>query len=195
MKRASSSDITRILLQLDQENPDTRKATDLLYEAVYDELRRMAAGFMRAQRKDHTLQPTALVNEAYVKLVNRSRVGWQNSAHFFGVAAKAMRHILVNHARDRAAAKRGGGWQRVTLDGSAVSESRKFLEVLALDNALEKLAGNDERMARVVELRVFAGMTMRDVAHVLGVSRRTVDNDWKVAKLWLLDEMSEGPNR
>lgn len=193
MKTSRPSDVTQILLQLAQENSDTRKATDRLYEAVYGELQRIAANLMRTQRKDHTLQPTALVNEAYVKLVNQSRVEWQNRAHFFGAAAKAMRHILVNHARDRSAAKRGGGWQRVTFDESAVGESRKFLEVLALNSALEKLAKNDERMARVVELRVFAGMSVRDAAHVLGVSKRTVDNDWRVAKLWLLDEMSERP--
>ncbi len=145
------SDVTQILFQLALENADTRKATDRLYDAVYGELRRVAARLMSTQRKNHTLQPTALVNEAYVKLVNQSRVEWQNRAHFFGVAAKAMRHILVNHARDRSAAKRGGGWQRVTLDESAGGGSEKILEVLALDDALVRLAREDERMARVVE--------------------------------------------
>ena len=146
---------------------------------------------MSNERANHTLQPTALVNEAYLKLVNAARVRWQGRAHFLRVAARAMRQILVNHATARAADKRGGDWTRITLDDEIAGSPNRVLEVLSLNEALEKLSRNDERMAQIVELRVFAGMPVREVAHVLGVSKRTVDSDWQFAKLWLADELRE----
>ena len=156
---------------------------------VYDELRSLARAMMRSQRQDHTLQPTALVNEAYLRMVRQKGARWQDRAHFFRVAATAMRQILVNYARDRLAAKRGGNRVRVTLSEEAAVEPARWLELISLDDALTRLSERDERMARTVELRVFAGMTVPEVAHVLKVSPRTVNSDWKVAKMWLLDEL------
>lgn len=185
-------DVTAILLDLGARKIDSRQAMDALYPVVYAELRRMAGGIMRAQRADHTLQATALVHEAYLKLVRENEVAWNDRAHFLNVAALAMRHILVNYARDRAAAKREGGRQRVTLDERiAGDDGGDLLDVLALNEALDALAAKDGRMARVVELKVFAGMTGKEAAHVLGVSERTVKADWKFAKVWLLETMGE----
>jgi len=147
---------------------------------------------MRRERKDHTLQPTALVNEAYLRLVDGSAVEWENRAHFFGIAARAMRQILIEHARRRSRAKRGGGWQRVTLDGLQITAASD-VELLDLEEALQQLEKNDERMARVVELRVFGGLKVDEVAHVLGISRRTVHEDWRVARLWLAHQL-DGDN-
>jgi RNA polymerase sigma factor (TIGR02999 family) len=179
-------DITEILLGGEARFP---VGNGLLFEAVYHELREIAARLMRSQRDDHTLQPTALVHEAYLKLADASRVSWEGRAHFLRVAARAMRQILINHARDRSAQKRGGGWTRVTLTEDLAGSADRALEILDLNDALERLAKKDERLAQVVELRVFAGMTVVEVAHVLGVSPRTVDGEWKVAKMWLLDEL------
>jgi RNA polymerase sigma factor (TIGR02999 family) len=182
------SDITAILRTLEGDGASS-EANRLLFDAVYGELHAIARRLMRSQRPEHTLQPTALVHEAYLKLADASRVGWEGRAHFLRVAARAMRQILINHARDRSAKKRGGGRTRVALQEELVGESDRAIEVLELNRALERLASLDARMAQVVELRVFAGMPVREVAHVLGVSPRTVDNDWKVAKLWLTDEL------
>ncbi len=180
-------DLTTLLIHLEQDgrSPET---VARVYASVYDELREIAHKMMDPGRKGHTLQPTALVNEAYVKLVGAARVQWQGRSHFKRIAARAMRQILVNHARDRQAAKRGGGLRRVTIHDEIDGAPERILEVLSLDDALNKLADRDARMAEVVELRVFAGMTAREVAHALGVSKRTVDGDLKVAKLWLLSE-------
>lgn len=188
------TDVTGILEGLDRQ-PVSPEEGEALFEAVYEELRRIARRLMSGQRPDHTLQPTALVHEAYLKLADSRRVPWQGRAHFMRVAARAMRQILINHARDRAAGKRGGGWRRVTLNGDVAGRPDRGLELLELDDALRRLAEKDGRMAQVVELRVFAGMKVREVAHVLGVSPRTVDNDWKVAKLWLTDELKDGTVR
>ena len=183
------SDVTRILQSTDSGDS---KAAERLLPLVYNELRRLAAAKMAHENAAQTLQPTALVHEAYCRLVDQSRVGWQNRAHFFGIAARAMREILVDHARRRAAAKRGGNRQRVTLiDGLGVAPAAE-IEVLELDEALTRLAEMHQRMARVVELRVFVGMKEREVAHVLGVSERTVRGDWRVAKLWLSQELAQG---
>ncbi len=190
MDPSPRSDVTAILHDLGARKIDSRQAMDELYPVVYSELRRVAGGIMRAQRSDHTLQPTALVHEAYVKLVNQRELAWNDRAHFFNVAARAMRHILVNYARERSAEKRGGGAQRVTLDERfAGDEGSGFLDVLALNEALDALAKEDERMMRIVELRVFAGMTVKETAHVLDISERTVKSDWKFAKVWLLEFM------
>ena len=166
-----------------------REALDRFMPLVYDELRRLAASFLRRERKDHTLQPTALVNEAYMRLVDQRAVPVENRAHFFGLAAQMMRRILVNHAEARRAAKRGGGATRITLDAShSVSEDRT-LEILAVNEALEKLAAFDAPKARLVELRMFTGLTMDEAAIVLGKSKATVERDWRVARAWLHKEL------
>lgn len=187
MGKPEPADITGILLEL---GPDHGRS-DLLYEAVYTELRQLAGGLMRRERIDHTFQPTALVNEAYLKLVDQTRIQWQNRAHFFGTAARAMRQVLVDHARRHLAQKRGGDRHRITLTDNIGLAAAASLEVLAVHDALEKLAQEDARMAKVVELRIFADLTGREIAHVLGVSPRTVESDWKVAKMWLSRELSE----
>jgi RNA polymerase sigma-70 factor, ECF subfamily len=188
-------EISRILVDLNREHGDHVALANRLFEVVYGELRRLAGGLMRSERPGHTLQPTALVNEMYLRLVGDSGIEWENRAHFFGAAAAAMRRILVEHARRHAAAKRGGGWTRVTLDDRIPGTDPPDIEVLDLDRALTQLFEMDERMERVVELRIFAGMEMKEIAHVLGVSERTVYDEWRVAKMWLARELSEGQSR
>jgi len=189
MADPSPADITRILQQLDEGNDDPA-LSDRLLEAVYPELRRLASAIMRRERADHTLQPTALVHEAYLKLAGQ-QTGWENRAHFLGVCARAMRQILVDHARRRAAVKRGGEFHRVTLD-EALGDAGRELEILELHDAMTRFAGTDPRAARVVELRMFGGLTVAETAHVLGVSARTVDGDWAVARMWLSRELAGG---
>jgi RNA polymerase sigma factor (TIGR02999 family) len=178
-------DFTKLLLGLHKDKPDNRSEADKIFEIVYDELRRIASGLMRRERTAHTLQPTALVHEAYCRLVDQTRIEWQNRAHFFGIAARAMRQILVNYAYRRGRIKRGGEWQRVTLDERLEIGVKSDIEIIELDDALNKLAEIDERMARVVELRVFGGLRVEDITHILGVSKRTVLKDWRVARMWL----------
>jgi RNA polymerase sigma factor (TIGR02999 family) len=146
---------------------------------------------MRRERPNHTLQPTALVGEAFLRLVDQTRIDWQDRAHFLGIAARVMRQVLVDHARERGAAKRGGDVQRVTLDDYAGQENPAPLDVLILNDALDRLAAIDPRGARVVELRVFGGLTVEEVAALLDVSKRTVDNDWSVARMWLARELRD----
>jgi len=181
---------TRLLTTL---SSDTR-SRDHLFTTVYDELRALARSLMQAERPGHTLRPTALVNEAYVRLIEQDQVRWEDRAHFFGIAARAMRQILVDHARAKAARKRGGHLTRVTLTEELANNGSSTYDVLDLHSCLEKLAALDERSAQVVELRVFAGMTSKEVAHVLDVSKRTVDSEWSFAKLWLTRALAEGPN-
>lgn len=160
---------------------------------VYEELRRLARGFMARESRDHTLQPTALVNEAYLRLVDQSRVDWRGRSHFRAVGARVMRRILIDHARRRGGLKRGGDLQRVTLGDSILSPSDPDVdlpELLALNDALDELARLDERQARVVELRFFGGMTTVEIAETLGVSERTVADDWKHGRAWLKRELS-----
>ncbi|HQZ17072.1 MAG TPA: sigma-70 family RNA polymerase sigma factor [Vicinamibacteria bacterium] len=166
-----------------------RDGLDRLMPLVYDELRRLAASFLRRERRDHTLQPTALVNEAYMRLVDQHAVSWENRAQFFGLAAQMMRRILVNHAQARRAEKRGGGATRITLDPSHAVSQDRTLEVLAVDEALEKLAGFDPFKARLVELRIFAGLTMEEAATVLEKSKPTLEREWRIARAWLHKEL------
>jgi RNA polymerase sigma factor (TIGR02999 family) len=182
-------ELTQILLALKAQGASNPEATARAFELVHDELHRLASKLMRGERAGHTLQPTALVNEAYLRLVDGTSLEWENRAHFFGIAARAMRQILVDHARERASAKRGGGWQRVTLDERLDLIAQRDVDVFELDDALTRLADMDARMAQIVELRFFGGLTAEEVAHVLGVSRRTVQNDWRVAKMWLAREL------
>jgi len=184
-------DFTRMLREMQGAGAKSPEVTEKLLGLLYPELRNLADSLMRRDRANHTLQPTALVHEAYIRLVDDTRVVWQDRAHFLGISARAMRQVLVDHARKHSAAKRGGGLQRVTLDESFGEGGREF-EVLALNDALEKFAAVDERAARVVELKVFAGMKIAEIAHVLDVSKRTVDGDWAMARMWLGRELGEG---
>jgi RNA polymerase sigma factor (TIGR02999 family) len=163
-------------------------AFERLVPIVYDELRRRARHYLRGERPNHTLQPTALVNEAYVRLVKLDHVDWQDRTHFFVVAARQMRRILVDAARARRGQKRGGGAVRVVFD-EALAVSERGPDVVALDDALALLAAKDERKARVVELRFFGGLTNTQIAAALGVSNDTITRDWQMAKLWLRREL------
>jgi len=183
----SSKNITKLLL--DWRNGDS-EALDRLMPLVYEELRRMANHYMRNERRGHTLQTSALVNEAYLRLVDHENIDWQNRAHFFGVAAQAMRRILVDHARTRSYQKRGGAAQQVSLDEAATLSEERPGELIALDEALDELAKMDERKCRVVELRYFGGLSVEETAEALGVSIPTVVRDWNTAKVWLMREMS-----
>lgn len=187
-----SSELTLTLLRIQAEGPGDPAATRRVFEAAHTELRRLASRLLSRERADHTLQPTDLVHEAYLRLINAGQVGWQSRAHFFGIAARAMRQILVEHARRRAAAKRGGNPQRVMLEDGLGLRAQDAIEMLELEEALNRLAEVDERSARVVELRFFGGLTVDEAAHVLGVSRRTVHDDWRVAKMWLRREIAGG---
>jgi RNA polymerase sigma factor (TIGR02999 family) len=182
-------EVTRILRSLDL---DDRGQAERLIELVYDELRTLAARQMRRERDDHTLRPTALVHEAYLRLVDAPDVSFEGRGHFFGCAARAMRQVLVDHARRRLTDKRGGGWERVTLEGEVGAEDAFVAEILDLHTALEKLAVNDEALAALVELRFFAGLTLDEAAEARGVSRRKAAKDWSVARLWLQRELSRG---
>lgn len=181
------SEVTRLLHEL---QGGSESAADALVPLVYDELHQMAVQHMRRERDDHTLQPTALVHDAYMRLVDQRGAGWQNRAHFFGIASRAMRRILVDHARKRRAAKRDGG-QRVTLDASAMQAAEPSVDVLALDEALSKLAALDARQARVVELRFFGGLSVEETAEVLGISRATANRDWTFARAFLQREIEQ----
>jgi len=172
-------------------NDGDQTALDKLMPLVYQELRQMAKRYMSRQNPGHTLQTSALINEAYMRLVDQKEVQWQNRAHFFGVAAKAMRHILVDYARSRHAAKRGGEARVVSLDEATVVSAEPTAELLALDDALQSLAAFDQRKSRVVELRYFGGLTVEETAEVLKVSPETVALDWRLARTWLLRELTK----
>lgn len=184
-----SQDVTQLLVAWRGGN---KEALNSLFPLVYDELRRLAKHYMSRERAGHTLQTTALVNEAYLRLVNQSDVEWQNRAHFFGIAAQVMRHLLVDHARAQQYAKRGGGAQRVTLDETAAINSEDQTTLLALDEALSRLGALDERKMRIVELRYFGGLSVEETAEVLGVSAITIKREWLKAKAWLYRELSQG---
>ena len=169
-------------------------ALERLTPLVEAELRRLARSYMRRERRGHTLQTTALVNEAFLRLVGARSVGWQDRAHFLGIAARLMRRVLVDHARARGYRKRGGGAQRVTLDEGLIASPGPTLNVVALDRALEALAGVDARKTRVIELRFFGGLSVEETAEVLHVSTDTVKRDWRLAKLWLLRELEGEPS-
>jgi RNA polymerase sigma factor (TIGR02999 family) len=183
--------VTRLLACLRGAGEETRGETlRQVVELLYPELRRLASGLMRGERPGHTLQPTALVHEAFLDLVDQTRVDWEGRAHFMASAARVMRHILVDHARRRAAGKRGSGLKHLTLDETlGVGTPGRAFEILQLGEALDRLAALDARAAQVIELRVFGGLTVEEAATVLGVSKRTVDADWSVARMWLAREL------
>jgi RNA polymerase sigma factor (TIGR02999 family) len=166
-----------------------QSALNQLLPLVYAELRRIAARQLRGERVNHTLQPTALVHEAYLRLVDQRQVDWHGRAHFFGVAAQIMRRILVDHARRHAAAKRGDGVQSVSIDDAKEVASSGELPILALDRALDRLEKVDPELARIVELRAFGGLSIEEAAHVLNVSPSTVKREWRTAKAWLTREL------
>lgn len=185
---ATSSNVTQLLVDWRNGNND---ALNQLMPLVYDELRDLAKRYMRRENVSHTLQTNALVNEAYLRLVNQQNVDWQNRAHFFAIAAQVMRHLLVDHARSKQYAKRGGGAVQVTLDeGLAVSDGNS-VELLALHQALERLEKIDDRKSKIVELRYFGGLSTEEAAEVLGLSEITVKREWAKAKAWLFRELSQ----
>ena len=168
-------------------------ALERLMPIVEAELRRLARGYMRRERRDHTLQVTALINEAFLRLTSARHLRWQDRAHFLGISARLMRRVLVDHARARGYQKRGGDVRRVALDETVLVSLSPAIELLALDRALEVLAAADPRKGRVVELRFFGGLSVEETAEVLHVSTDTVKRDWRLSKLWLLRELDGGP--
>lgn len=187
--RDTAHEVTRLLSQASLGNA---AALNELLPYVYEELKRLASSCLRAERSDHTLQATALVHEAYLKLVDLTRIQWQDRRHFFVVAAMAMRRILVNHGKSRRRLKRGGGWQRESLDEALVVGVESNTDIVELDEALTRLSAVSERRGRVVELRYFAGLGVEETAEILEVSPATVKQDWSLAKAWLLREMTGG---
>ena len=182
------TDVTKILGRIEQGDPS---AADQLLPLVYDELKNLARARMAAERADHTLQPTALVHEAYLRLVGSDNArGWNGRAHFFGAAAEAMRRILLNHAREKGAAKRGGDWSRVTLDAISSLGRVNPGQLLEFNETFEELAANDPQAAEIVKLRIFAGLSVPEVADVLDLGRRTVDRRWAFARAWLRTQLS-----
>jgi RNA polymerase sigma factor (TIGR02999 family) len=170
-------------------------ARDRLMPLVYQELRRRAAAYLRREARDHTLQPTALVHEAYLRLVDQRRVAWQNRAQFFGIASQMMRRILVDRARARKVAKRSGRWARVTLDEMAAVARPAEVDVLDLDEALTRLAEFDPRKSQIAELRFFGGLSLDETGQLLGISLATVERDWQAARAWLFKTLSESASR
>jgi RNA polymerase sigma factor (TIGR02999 family) len=184
------SDVTQLLQQW---SDGRQEALDHLLPQIYAELRRLAAGYLWHERRDHTLQATALVHEAFLKLVDQRAVRWQSRAHFFGIAAQAMRRILVDHARAHTAAKRGDGDKPLSLDEVVVSGAMPDAELLDLHDALTRLEAIDPQQSRVVELRFFGGLTMEETAEVLRISPATVGREWTLAKAWLYAELERTP--
>ena len=183
---SSGGDVTQLLQAWCVGRQD---ALDQLLPVIYGELRRLAASYLRRERGDHTLQATALVHEAFLKLVDQRDVRWQNRAHFFGIAAQMMRRILVDHARAHAASKRGAGERPLTLDEALIVCPSSDIDILALDEALVRLAAVDPQQSRVVELRFFGGLTIAETAEVLHISVATVGREWTLAKAWLYAEL------
>ena len=187
--KPSANEVTRLLLDWSQGD---RAALDRLIPLVYDELRRLARHFRRQERADHTLQTTALVNEAYVRLIDQRFVRWQNRAHFFAIAAQMMRRILVDYARSRRYAKRGGGAPQISFDEAAFVARERDAELVAVDDALTDLAARDPRKSQIVELRFFGGLNIEETAEVMGISPTTVQREWRSAKAWLYQAIREG---
>ena len=190
MERAPAPDgVTQLLIDWSRGDEDAR---DQLLPVVYQQLRRLAGAHMRRERRGHSLQPTALVHEAYLRLIDQRQVDWRNRAHFFGAAAVMMRRILVNHARDRAAAKRGGGARRVSLTFADRAFPTAGVDVLALHDALQKLADMDLRKSQIVELKFFGGLTTREIAERLQLSVATVEREWNFSRAWLHEALAGG---
>lgn len=187
---APSGEITRLLEDVRQGKPE---AADQLIPLIYEQVRRVARGYLRREREDHTLQPTVLVNDALLQLLGTDTVMWQNRAHFFAVASQVMRRILIDYARSHRAEKRGGKFQRVSFDEGLAYDWRQAESLLCVNEALDRLEKYDQRLSRIVEMRFFGGMTEREIAEVFGVSERTVKRDWQFARTWLYTEISGKP--
>ncbi|SRR6266852_4771079 len=185
---SSSPDVTVLLSELTRGN---QGAAEKLIPLVYDELKRLARSYMRRERQDHTLQATALVHEAYLKLVRQQAANWQSRSHFFGIAAQLMRRILTDHARGHLRERRGGVKEVLPLNEAVVFSPEHSEELVRLDEALERLANLDARQSRIVELRFFGGLTVEETAEFLGISPKTVKRDWSVAKAWLHGELRQ----
>jgi RNA polymerase sigma factor (TIGR02999 family) len=190
VQRGASNHVTELLVRW---RGGDKAALDALMPLVYSELRRIASRYLQAERSDHTLQSTALVNEAYVRLTSQELPQWQNRAHFFAVAAQLMRQILVDHARRHRASKRGGNFYKLTLEDAEEQQQPVDIDILALDDALKSLAAMDAQQSRVVELKFFGGLSNEDTADVLGVSTSTVKRDWTTARAWLYRELNRSP--
>src|SRR6266550_1469267 len=188
MTQSSTHDVTELLIEWS--NGD-KAALDKLIPLIHKELRQLAHHYMSHERPGHTLQTTALVNEAYLRLINRKGVHWQNRAHFFAIAATLMRSILVDHARSHAYAKRGGGIHKIELDEAMIVSQERAAEVLALDDVLKQLANFDPQQSRIVELRFFGGLTIEETAEVLGLSPATIKREWSTARAWLYRELNK----
>jgi len=188
LKSPARHQITELLAEWREGN---QSALDELYPLVYDELHRLARRYMSKERKDHTLQTTALINEAYVRMVDQKNVNWANRSHFFAISAQIMRRILIDHARRHAYAKRGGGAQQVSLEEVAALVPEQGRELMRLDEALKSLAERDPRRSQVVELRYFGGLNNEEIAGVLHVSENTVTRDWNMARAWLYQQLIE----
>jgi RNA polymerase sigma factor (TIGR02999 family) len=188
MAAPSPQDVTRLLVAWSRGD---QEALEQLVPLVYNELHRLAHRYMERERPDHTLQSTALVNEAYQRLVNLKDVNWQNRAHFFAVSAQLMRRILVDYARSRRFTKRGGEWRQIALNEAVAVFRDRRMDMVDLDEALHSLAAIDPRKSRIVEIRFFGGLSIKETAEVLGVSQETVLRDWRLAKVWLLRQLSK----
>lgn len=165
--------------------------TDRLMSAIYDDLKRLAANQLKQERPEHTLHPTALVHEAYLRLVNQRTAEWNDRLHFFSIAARIIRRILIDHARERQALKRGGGRRAISIEPDEVASPERNLDLVALDEALEELATLSERQAQIVELRFFGGLTIPEIAEALSIGSRSVDREWQAARAWLFHRLSE----
>jgi RNA polymerase sigma factor (TIGR02999 family) len=193
MSDSSRDRVTEIVAALDRGGQMDRATAEELMPLVYDQLRRLARAYMSRETPGHTLQPTALVNEAYLRLVDATQISWRGRTHFLAVGARVMRHLLIDHARGRGRQKRGAGWQRVTFSQMLPHLRQRDLDLeqlLVMNEALDRLAELDERQARVVELRFFGGLTVPEVSQLLGVSQRTVEGDWTHARAWLKRELA-----
>lgn len=188
MTSNSAENITQMLIEMTDGNQDV---VNQILPHIYDELRRLAGSYLRRERSDHTLQPTALVHEAYMKLIDQKQVKWQNRAHFFGIAAQVMRRILMDHARKHLANKRGGNAEILPLEEEIfVVSNDKSNELIALDDALDELGRLDPQKARIVELRYFGGLSIEETAEVVGVSVPTINRQWRLAKAWLYSQLA-----
>jgi RNA polymerase sigma-70 factor, ECF subfamily len=187
MKSNRSSRVTQLLEKFQSGDHQT---ADQLFAEVYTELRARAAAYLRRERKNHTLRPTELVHEAYLKLVDQTRVDWQGKVHFLAIAAQAMRRILVDHARRRDAAKRGGNWYHIALDDNLLIESHHDVNLLALEDALNKLAKLSPSQAQMIELRFFGGLSVAEVAKEMEMPKRSVEREWTMVRAWLRRELS-----
>ncbi len=188
----SQTGVTQLLAEA---SSGDQVAVDALFESVYNELRRLAKDHLRDERPNHTLQATALVHEAYLRLVGGQQIEWQNRAQFFSIAAQVMRHILVDHARKYAAGKRGGGERKLSLDEAISFAEERDINLIALDDVLKTLASLDEEQSKIVELRFFGGLSIKEIAETLQISETTVSRKWSTAKLWLHNELILGKEK